>query len=196
VRAALLALAGVAAIASCLVTRKSTELACETDGNCESDRTCVRGYCVAREVDANPCPAVCPACDFVGKICPIECDTPNSCRNIDCPAGYDCTINCTKANACFDIDCTEARSCTVNCTVTDGCEDVTCGPGPCKVTCTGPAACRDVACETSCRCDVACANGACAGTSCPMGPPLLCTVDGTPATSCSSTAQTGCSDCP
>lgn len=195
-RAALGALAAMLAIASCLVTRRSADFDCDTDASCTADRMCVRGYCVVREPDANPCPSVCPGCDLAAKLCPIQCDTPNSCRDVTCPAGYDCTINCTKQNACDDIDCKDARSCTVNCTVTDGCEDVTCGTGPCKVTCTGTAACRNVDCEDSCRCDVACANGACAGTTCPMGTALLCTVDGTAATSCSSTAQAGCSDCP
>lgn len=188
----------VAAVASCLVNRKSEEFACSDDTDCAAmGRACERGYCVERPVDANPCPSICSDCDFAAKTCTITCDTPNDCNNISCPLGYDCTINCTRGQACDNISCLVARSCTVNCTMANACKDVTCGPGRCTVTCSGGAsACQDVVCDSSCGCDVTCAAGQCTSMDCPMGTTMPCTTDGLPASQCNSMTQAGCLTCP
>jgi hypothetical protein len=181
----------IVAVASCLVSRKSSDLACSDDGDCEADRMCDRGYCVTLM-----CPSECSSCDLVNKSCTINCQNANSCDDVSCPAGYDCTINCSKTNACDDIDCTQGKSCTVNCSASGACKDVTCGTGLCKVNCSASGSCDVVDCHMSCKCDVTCASGACDDKSCPMGTTAPCTTDGLPTSTCSSTTQAGCSTCP
>jgi hypothetical protein len=216
-----LGLAIVAAvIASCFVGRKSNDYECSTTDECDADRTCDRGYCVARPpVDATLCPAACNnGCDLVAKTCKILCNQPNKCNSSICPTGYACTIDCLGVNACdgilcgsgtrtCDINCSTANACgnlrcgtnvpcNLNCTATGACQDLTCSAAACNVACTAVGSCQSITCSNSCACNVNCPQGACGAMSCPSPGTIECTKTGVAGAECSSTFALECSTCP
>jgi hypothetical protein len=180
-----------AMIASCFVSRKSSEFECETTAECTGGRVCDRGYCIA----GPECPSDCNAgCDLVAKTCDIVCDQPGRCGSVDCPDGYACKITCTANNACGNISCdTGARSCEVICSAANACRDIDCGTGVgCDVTCGAVDACRDIDCGDSCGCEVSCPAGFCDTMTCPTAGSTSCVRVGTG--ECTTTV-TGCSSC-
>lgn len=186
--------AGLVGAASCLVDRRSSDYACDSDDDCKAfpdHRVCdeAAGFCVPED-----CPAACNAgCDNTAKTCDVMCASAGSCDTVDCPDGYTCTINCVSNNACGDIDCSDAAACTITCNGNHACGDVDCNGGSnspaCMVTCNGNNACGDVRsngrfgvgctgfngcgdidCADSCACTAVCNGGNTCGTvTCPAG---------------------------
>jgi hypothetical protein len=208
-RAAVFAMLATFAIASCWVSRKTSDFTCDVDTDCMGGRKCDRGYCVEE-----PCPGDCTSCDNNAKTCLVECTSDHHCGSVDCPDGYQCTVQCmapnacnnvrchdatsctvmcSGANACDEVDCNGADACGVTCTQNGSCAGVTCGSHPCNVSCGANSACGSVDCSSSCKCDVTCPSGNCS-SSCPQGATKPCTVDGTGGTACNSSNQAGCND--
>ncbi|MDQ3340439.1 MAG: hypothetical protein M4D80_35220 [Myxococcota bacterium] len=120
---------------SCLVDRRSTELECDADSDCndvEGDRECNAGYCVLIS-----CPGICDGGCKPGKKCTVNCTSPNECRNgVDCPSGFTCTFNCSQD--CMP-DC--PLGCVVNCSgTTADCGPIDCGNGA-TCSCSGAGTC-------------------------------------------------------
>ena len=187
VTAMLLALA-----ASCLIDRKSDQFRCDPGDDCGAGKMCDQGFCVPLA-----CPSECNGgCDTEQMTCDIECNAVGRCGTAACPAGYKCNIDCTKMNACGSVDCTTAASCDITCSDRNSCGPINCGSGACNIRCTDTSACGAISCGSSCACDVQCNIGTqCSTMTCPMGTTVLCTDDGTTATTCASDQQAGCGTC-
>lgn len=126
----------VAAIAaSCTIDRRSSELACENDGDCNDvpgeRRTCTDGYCTVVG-----CPDICDSCS--GDICTIQCNTASKCNNLDCPNNFSCVLACSQD--CKNLECDDG--CTVTCSANADCGPIDCGLNEtCKCTPTGNGTC-------------------------------------------------------
>lgn len=156
------ALGVIGALASsCLVDRRTRDLACDDQNDCTDDRICDSGFCVLPT-----CPSQCDFCDLEQEMCTINCDDPNECGNVTCPAGFECNINCRASNACDNVDCSAARDCDIECDGSSACGNIDCGTGRCDVFCDGSSACGVIECSQACDCDAQC-NGDCDGSSCP-----------------------------
>jgi len=182
----------VAAIAlwiACTVDRKTDQLQCTTGSDCDMGRICNMGYCTT------DCPADCTdGCD--GSTNPPTCNVnTNNNAPITCPTGFQCNLSCNHPNSCSTVDCSTSAGCTITCNSTSSCANVTCGTGPCNITCNGGNSCGDIQCSDSCACDVTCNDGQC-NQHCPSRGGHSCTQDGTPASDCSSSDQSGCNTCP
>jgi hypothetical protein len=162
VLATCLGLAGVLAVGSCLLDRKTNELSCSTTEDCAEGRTCTSGFCIPSDAPiVPPCAENCTdlggVCD--GETCRFSCD-PITCPGIvTCPAGLPCAIACNGVGACgTGIACTSAESCTITCS--DGaCQAaIDCGTSDCDVTCNGDGCGGEIRCGQADSCTVAC-NG-------------------------------------
>ena len=179
------------ALAGCSVHRQSESFACSNNGDCGSERTCDRGFCVERE-----CPGECSSCSIGNRTCRIECTGNRPCAAVRCPAGFECTIRCNQAGACGDVDCTEGESCDIDCSGPASCSAIRCGKQACSIDCSGIASCPLIDCVDSCRCDVDCNNAtACPIVSCPSFPGTLCTDHGEPGAACDSSVSVVCDTC-
>jgi hypothetical protein len=122
---------------SCFVDRRSGEFECDDDTDCADiegpDRRCNEGYCILAT-----CPSICDGGCTTGKMCTINCSSPNECRTgIACPAGFNCIFNC--GADCTPVSC--PLGCAVNCSaVTSDCGPINCGTGA-TCTCSGPGTC-------------------------------------------------------
>jgi len=169
------------AAGSCSINHRSGDFACQVQGDCASDRTCIDGECVltgigggppddaALTTDASTCPPQCTSCDAGTNTCTIDCaKNPDECdQAIACPAGMSCNVMCSTDNACRNgVSCEGATACTISCGGRQACEDIRCGDGACNVTCGGRASCNGVTCGTG-ACQVDC-NGlnACPAVQC------------------------------
>jgi len=198
--------AGVVAITaastSCSIQHRSDQYACTVSSDCDGNRICDNGFCIApgsidapRPVDApkppgdgsSGCPSQCTTCNVQQKTCTINCAMGANCTSqVVCPAGYKCDIQCNTDNSCRNgVNCQQAASCNVDCIGKQACQNVQCGPGPCDVGCSGPASCRGVSCANSCACDVLCTGN----QSCAEG--IQCT-----SLACRSATGSGCTSVP
>jgi hypothetical protein len=189
-----LAVLGITAMSatSCVVNRRSGDLACETNADCHDNRTCDRGYCVEHTGD---CPGPCTSCDLGAMTCKIECSAGKPCGDVQCPFGYDCTIDCNNASACGSIDCVPGTKCNISCSGARSCGPINCGLTECKVECSGASSCPSIDCAAACSCDVDCTSAlACPSMSCPQGLDY-CAKTTSAGEVCDSTAATLCDRC-
>ena len=118
----LLAAATMSLVMSCIIDRRSSELACETDADCLAldgpSRACNDGYCILRD-----CPDICDSC--TGNFCKISCNSASKCLNLDCPRGFACAISCSQD--CKNLECDDG--CTVACSANADCGPIDCGAG-------------------------------------------------------------------
>jgi len=181
-------LLGFALVASCSVSHRSGDFACENQADCASGRTCMDGFCVALQadasvpgdasvpvdggppVDANLCPSQCTSCSNDTKTCNIDCRLNGGACNgpLKCPEGWNCNLLCSTTNSCRNgVTCPAGRSCTITCSGRQSCSKFACGTGQCNVDCTGQESCTDVSCGPACACDITCGlNAACTNLTC------------------------------
>ena len=178
-------------LVACSVEARSDGFRCEISDDCDGDRVCDQGWCVAGdEGGGGDCPAACSEC--IGATCVINCPNANVCDGaIVCPSGFDCEVNCDGNNTCAAVDCSAADSCRVSCNGTRSCggsiicadegsceidcdgEDscagsITSGAGPTEIDCAIDTCTGGIDCAGACRCAVEC-SGDCVEPSCPMG---------------------------
>ncbi|HUJ57828.1 MAG TPA: hypothetical protein VLX92_05035 [Kofleriaceae bacterium] len=221
-----IAIAALALAASCTVDRRSQQLACTTQAQCNPlGRICVQGYCVASGSSTDGgfdglggCPPGCLFCDPEQMTCMIQGLTGG---DVTCPSGWNCTIACESPGACGAIACDQAASCNITCSFGTSCGDITCGAGDCTVscssgglgmpacgtltcgsgmcteTCQGDGACGDLACDSSCACSATCnPSTACATMTCPTRGNKYCAQGGSTGAACDPGDAPQCSTCP
>lgn len=182
-------LVGLALLAACSVSHRSSDFACEQQADCATGRTCIDGYCVAmqadasvlndatgdaRPIDASACPQQCTTCDIGTTTCTIDCMLAGGACNgpIRCPEGWNCNVLCSVTGSCSNgLVCPGNRECNVTCSGRGSCNRFMCGSGPCDIECTGTNSCNELSCGAACACDINCASG----TSCNSRP--LCKAD-------------------
>ncbi len=169
-------------LASCSITHKSGDYACDLPTDCAPGRVCSGGYCVttgqpsdaphADRIDApappidaptvEVCPSQCTSCNLQDRQCTIECGPLNNncAAPVVCPPGYSCEIGCLTSGSCRSgVNCANAEACVVTCAGAGSCRDVTCGAGPCAVECSGYNSCeRNIHCGAACQCDITCSG--------------------------------------
>ena len=191
----------IVAAGSCSVSHRSGDFACQTQGDCSKDRTCIDGFCALTSdagidaqlpPDAALCPAGCTSCVVGQKSCTIDCSLNGGCKQqVVCPTGWSCNVLCSRTDACSNgVICPSGTACTVTCSGLRSCKAIACGTGRCSVDCTGSSSCQDVRCGLACACDVVChINSSCSNLSCRPGCTSPSQFGG-----CTS-APTGCNTC-
>lgn len=134
IRALVAAVAMIVAM-SCLVDRRSSEFACDTNADCADfadARECSDGYCTRAS-----CPSICDGGCGPNKTCTIKCLSVNECKNgVTCPSGYTCMFECEEN--CGPVNC--PLGCTVSCDAGAICGPFNCGAGA-TCSCSGVGTC-------------------------------------------------------